>query len=367
VEEFVGDIAAIEKHACPACGAQAEWNPGKRMLVCPFCGTESPYKFDADTGKIQELDLVKALREIPDEARGWKEERRSVQCQSCKAVMVYDLARVGQNCEFCGSPALVDYQEIKSPIRPQSVLPFKISQNQVRDSIRRWYGSKWFAPGALKSKALVDQLKSLYVPYWTFDAQVHCPWTAEAGHYYYVNEEYRDNQGRAQVRQVRKVRWEPAAGEIDHFFDDEPVPGTKGVDLSLLIGIEPFPTNELVPYDTGYLAGHVVEHYQVVLVDAAQRARESMEAQLMTLCGQQVPGDTYRNLQIGPDYSGQTFKHILVPIWLLSYTFGRRTFQVIANGYTGVIAGRYPKSAWKIFFAVMAVLLAILVFVLLQN
>ena len=43
MEEFVGDIAAIEKHACPACGAQAEWNPGKRMLVCPFCGTESPY------------------------------------------------------------------------------------------------------------------------------------------------------------------------------------------------------------------------------------------------------------------------------------------------------------------------------------
>ena len=95
--------------------------------------------------------------------------------------MVYDPARVGQNCEFCGSPALVDYQEIKSPIRPQSVLPFKVSQTDVRDSIRRWYASKWFAPDSLKRRALVDQLKSLYIPYWTFDAQVHCPWTAEAG------------------------------------------------------------------------------------------------------------------------------------------------------------------------------------------
>jgi Zn finger protein HypA/HybF involved in hydrogenase expression len=363
----VGDLTAVEKHACPACGAQAEWNPAKRMLVCPFCGTESPYIFDADTGKIQELDLVKALREIPDEDRGWKEERRSVQCQSCKAVMVYDPARVGQNCEFCGSPALIDYQEIKSPIRPQSLLPFKVSQNQVRDNIRNWYASKWFAPGALKSKALVDQLKSIYVPYWTFDAQVHCRWTAEAGHYYYVNEESRDNQGRTQVRQVRKVRWEPAAGEIDHFFDDEPVPGTKGVDLGLLRQVEPFPTGELVPYDTGYLAGHVVEHYQVVLVEAAKRGRDSMDAQLMTLCGQQVPGDTFRNLRIDPDYSGQTFKHILVPIWLLSYTFGRRTFQVIANGYTGIIAGRYPKSAWKIFFVALAILVVIVLVVLAKN
>jgi Zn finger protein HypA/HybF involved in hydrogenase expression len=363
----VPEIAAIEKHACPACGAQAEWSPAKKKLVCPFCGTESPYAFDADTGKIRELDLVKALREIPEEERGWKAERRSVQCQSCKAVMVYDPARVGQNCEFCGSPALVAYEEIKSPIRPQSVLPFKISQTDVRDSIRRWYASKWFAPNALKSKALVDRLKSLYVPYWTFDAQVHCRWTAEAGHYYYVNEEFRDNQGRAQVRRVRKVRWVPAAGEIDHFFDDEPVPGTHGVALDLLKQVEPFPTGELVPYDTGYLSGHVVEHYQVVLIDAAERARASMDAQLMSLCGAQVPGDTYRNLSIDPDYSGRTFKHILVPVWLLSYTFGRTTFQVVANGYTGVLAGRYPKSAWKIVFAVMAALFVVVIIALLNR
>ena len=362
-ESFVAEISAVEKHACPACGAQAEWSPSKRMLVCPFCGTESPYKPDADTAKIRELDLEQALREAPREDPASRAERRSVQCQSCKAVMDFDPARVGQNCEFCGSPALVDYSEIKSPIRPQSLLPFKVSQNQVRDNIRRWYGSKWFAPGALKTKALVDQLKGLYVPYWTFDAQVHCPWTAEAGHYYYVNEEYRDSQGRAQVRQVRKVRWVPAAGEIDHFFDDQPVPGTKGLDLDLLRQVEPFPTKELVPYDTGYLSGHVVEHYQVALIDAAESARESMDAQLMALCGRQVPGDTYRNLRIGPDYSDRTFKHILVPVWLLSYTFGRRTFQVVANGYTGVLAGRYPKSPWKVLAAVAAVLLVVLLIV----
>ena len=39
----VDRISALEKHECPACGAQAEWNPAKQKLVCPFCGTESPY------------------------------------------------------------------------------------------------------------------------------------------------------------------------------------------------------------------------------------------------------------------------------------------------------------------------------------
>ena len=269
---------ALEKHECPACGAQAEWNPGKQKLVCPFCGTESPYQIDRELGKVVELDLVTALRELPDEERGWQTARRSVQCQSCRAVMVFDPARVGQNCEFCGSPALVDYQEIKAPIRPQGVLPFKIDASRVRDDIRRWWRSRWFAPGRLAIAALVDTVRSLYIPYWTFDAQVHCPWTAEAGYHYIVMVPGRDAKGRTIMRPERRTRWEPASGVVDHFFDDEPVPGTQGLPLDLLRQVEPFPTQEIVAYDTAFLSGHVVEHYQVVLLDAAQQSQEQMNA-----------------------------------------------------------------------------------------
>ena len=357
------EIAALDKHECPACGGQAEWNPGKQKLICPFCGTESPYLIDREQGKVVELDLVKALRELPADERGWQTDRRSVQCQSCRAVMVFDPSRVGQNCEFCGSPALVDYQEIKSPITPQGVLPFRIDTGRVRDDIRRWWKSKWFAPSRLARTALVDTIKSLYVPYWTFDAQVHCPWTADAGYYYYVNVPGVDAKGRPVVRRERRVRWEPAAGAVDTFFDDEPVPGTRGLPLDLLKQVEPFPTKELVPYDTAFLSGHVVEHYQVVLLDAAQRSVEQMQGRLIALCGQQVPGDTYRNLQIAPSYSGRTFKHVLVPVWLLSYDYASKAYQVIVNGYTGKIAGRHPYSFWKIAFAVLLAAIAALIVV----
>ena len=359
-------ITALEKHECPACGAQAEWNPSKQKLLCPFCGTESPYQLDRQTGKVVELDLVTALRELPEHERGWLTERRSVQCQSCRAVMVFDPARVGQNCEFCGSPALVPYDEIKSPIRPQGILPFKVDANRVRDDIRRWWRSKWLAPGRLAVRSLVDTLRSLYIPYWTFDAQVHCPWEAEAGFYYYVSVPGRDAQGRTVMRRERRVRWEPASGAVDHLFDDEPVPGTQGLPLELLRQVEPFPTQEVVSYDTAFLSGHVVEHYRVVLVDAAQRAQEQMHAKLEQLCAAQIPGDTYRNLQISPAYSGKTFKHVLVPVWLLSYDFGRRSFQVIVNGYTGRIAGKYPYSAWKIALLVLLAVIVVLVLVMLN-
>jgi predicted RNA-binding Zn-ribbon protein involved in translation (DUF1610 family) len=361
------EISALEKHSCPACGAQAEWSPSKQKLVCPFCGTESPYRIDRETGQVAEIDLVAALRDLPEEERGWQTERRSVQCQSCKAVMVFDPARVGQNCEFCGSPALVAYDEIKAPIRPSGVLPFKIDTARVRDDIRRWWRSKWLAPGRLFRTALVDTVKSLYIPYWTFDAQAHCPWDAEAGHYYYVNVEDRDSQGRRVVRQERRVRWEPASGVVDHFFDDEPVPGTQGLPLELLRQVEPFPTQEVLPYDTAFLSGHVVEHYKVVLMEAAQASQAQMHATLEQLAARQIPGDTYRNLRIQPTYAGRTFKHVLVPIWLLTYNYGPRAFQVIVNGYTGKIAGKYPYSIWKILLLVVLAIIVIAVVISLDN
>ena len=355
-------ITALEKHECPACGAQAEWDPASQKLRCPFCGTESPYHFDRDQGKVVELDLAKALRELPDDERGWQTERRSVQCQACRAVMVFDPARVGQNCEFCGSPALVDYQELRAPIRPQGLLPFRIDVSRVRDDIRRWWKTRWFAPGRLAIAALVDTIKSLYIPYWTFDAKVHCPWTAEAGYYYYVSVPGRDSKGRPIMRQERRVRWEPAAGVVDTAFDDEAVPGTQGLPLDLLKNIEPFPTREVVKYDTAFLSGHVVEHYQMVLFDAAQRSLDQMHAKLIAMCSQQVPGDTQRNLQIAPEYSDRTFKHVLVPVWLLTYDYRAKPYQVIVNGYTGAIAGRRPYSRWKIAFAVLlAILIGLIV------
>ena len=278
--------------------------------------------------------------------------------------MVFEAGRVGQNCEFCGSPALVAYEQIQSPIRPEGVLPFRVDRNRVRDDIRGWWRSKWLAPGRLARAALIDTVKSLYIPYWTFDASVHCPWDAEAGHYYYVNVEGRDSKGNRVVRREQRVRWEAASGVVDHTFDDELVPGTTGVAHDLLRQIEPFPTAEVVPYDTAFLSGHVVEHYQVALNEAAGSSEAQMRAALERLCASQIPGDTYRNLVVHPTFSARTFKHLLVPIWLLVYMFGPKSYQVVVNGYTGRIAGRYPYSRWKIFFLIVLALIALTLFVL---
>jgi hypothetical protein len=86
-----------------------------------------------------------------------------------------------------------------------------------------------------------------------------------------------------------------------------------------------------------------------------------MDAKLQAMCASQVPGDTYRNLVVHADYSKQTFKHILAPVWLLSYTFGAKAFQCVINGVSGAIAGEYPKSPWKIALLVIAIVIVVIV------
>jgi hypothetical protein len=355
----VNETVALAKFACPACGGEAVWEPAKQKLVCPFCGTESPMKIDAG-GAIVEHDLVAAIRGIGDERRGWQAEKRQVRCQSCNAISVVDPKRQAQTCEFCGSAQLVPYDEKKEAFRPESLLPFAVSEPAARDRVRAWYGKLWLAPQALKRRALTDTVRGVYLPYWTFDAHVRATWTAEAGHYYFTTETYVEN-GQMRTRQVQHVRWEPAAGTLEHFFDDDLVCASIGVHPNLLRSIEPFPTDKLKPYDAAYVAGWVVERYQIDLVAAAQRARDAMDAKLRAMCAQQIPGDTYRNLDVRANYDAQTFKHILAPVWLLSYTYGRNAYQCAMNGITGAIAGEYPKSAWKIALIVLAILIVVVI------
>ena len=341
---------ARQKFSCPACGAEAHWNPARQALVCPFCGTVSPLALrarEADT-VIAEHDLLAALTAAPQVALGWQAAKTSVRCQSCQAVSVFDEGKVGQRCDFCGSAQLVPYEQVADPFRPESLLPFKVSEPQARELVRAWYGRQWLAPNKLRLKALTDTVHGVYLPYWTFDAHVDARWTADSGEYYYV--------GSGKNRQ-RRVRWTPASGALTHTFDDELVQASKGVHTSLLRGVEPFPTDTLIPYDPGYLAGWTIERYQIDLPGAAADAKRAMNATIERLCANQVPGDTHRNLDVRATYTGERFKHVLVPVWLVTYDFHAKSYQVVANGVTGQVAGERPWSWIKIALLILAVLI----------
>jgi hypothetical protein len=366
----MAEVSALRKHPCPECGGDAEWNATKQALACPYCGTILPWKNGEISlgGAIVERDLEQALATLGSDARGFKTEKKSVKCESCQAISIFDPDRAAQRCDFCASPSIVPIDDLKDAITPESLLPAVVPATAVRDQLRTWYGSRWWAPSKLKRAALTDTLHGICLPYWTFDAHVDAAWSAESGYYYYETETYRDSNGRTASRQVRRIRWENSFGRLTHFFDDDAVPGTVGVHTALLREVEPFPTiKDLKPYEPAYVRGWTVERYQVDLRQASRISKEQMDTTIRALCSRDVPGDTQRNLQVDSVYQGRTFKHVLVPVWLATYTYGSKSFQVVVNGYTGKMAGEHPLSWVKISLAILAAVVVILIIAALNQ
>ena len=361
VSGSTADVRSLSRHVCPECGGKGEWDPAKKQLVCPYCGNvfdrvgPPPLK-----DSVLEHDLDQAIAELGARAGTVDAATRRVQCNNCHAVLVRSGDAVAQHCDFCGSPELLDYTQINAAIRPESVLPAQVSKEQAYHALKAFLASKWFAPGDLKKRNLIDRMHRVYLPYWTFDASAECPWTAESGTYYYETVTERDSEGRTTTRQERRTRWSPASGHVSTCFDDILISGSRGLDGELLMKIEPFPTKDLVPYETSYVSGWQVEQYQVPLVDAARAGFHAMHGILEEMCGREVPGDTYRNLQIHPEFSDKTFKHLLAPVWLLAYQYRGKTWQGVVNAVTGVASARFPVSPWKVAFVVLLVLLVIL-------
>ena len=53
----MADVAALDKHSCPACGAMANWNAAQKALVCPYCGAVSPVELASDGSVVKDWGI----------------------------------------------------------------------------------------------------------------------------------------------------------------------------------------------------------------------------------------------------------------------------------------------------------------------
>lgn len=333
----------VRKFPCPQCGADVVWSPGAAKLRCDYCGfaREVPTAATAVEEQPLEAGLAKPQRV------GWGAERKAYRCAKCGAVETLDPGLDAGACAFCGTPAVAEAPADAELVRPAGVLPFRVPKSDAVTRFRGWLSSLWFRPNDLQRVAEFDSIRGVYVPFWTFDAATHSRWTAEAG--------YRHGTGKN-----ARVEWRPASGFLEHFFDDLPVPASRGIDSALAREIEPFPTAELVPYEPSYLSGFLAEQYGVDLESAWAAAKERMDATLRAACRAEVPGDECRNLRVSTTYSGLAYKSGLVPIWIAAYRYRGKGFRYVVNGATGKASGTAPWSWVKIGLAVAAVAIVLL-------
>ena len=108
--------------------------PSPARIAAPSC--RGPMAKTRSGAAIVEHDLEQALASITPDHRGLRAEKKSVKCESCQAISIFDPDRAAQRCDFCGSPSIVPVDALKDAVTPESLLPSVIPATQVRDQLR---------------------------------------------------------------------------------------------------------------------------------------------------------------------------------------------------------------------------------------
>jgi LSD1 subclass zinc finger protein len=351
------------QYRCAGCGAPVQYEPGTQAFRCPYCGAAQ--HFDPAAGQVEEQPYTAAFAEAL--AAEPTLERLTIKCASCGARSSFADNVVADHCSFCGAPIVATGVSTRT-LRPRGVLPFKIDAQRATDAFRRWVGGLWFAPSALKRNAGAGRIDGVYLPYWTFDAKTESRYTGERGTNYTETESYEEMEGGRMVtrtREVTKTSWRPVSGQVARDFDDVLVAGTRSLPEEMLDDLRPWDLAELAATSEEYLAGYRVESYAVPLHEAYATARSWMTRVIVGDVEADIGGDAQKVGTVDTTRRDETFKHILLPVWLSCYRFGKRTYRFIVNARTGEVQGERPWSWIKIALAVSATvaLVALIVYV----
>lgn len=348
--DFHAAAAGSSASRCPVCHGDLVYDAATRGMLCTHCGHTQAAASPAAAGRAVEHALRRGLAEARQ--RGYGTAVRTTRCEECGAQVSFAGTLTATRCEFCGSSRVLKQEENRNLIRPETLVPFQIDRESAQAMFSGWLRGLWLRPSALVKEARVAEMSGVYVPYWTFDARVDSSWRAEAGYYYYVTETYTERDAQGQVvtkeRQVRKVRWEPAHGSRTDRFDDVLVCASRGLPEALAQRLVSFDTSGLRPYDPSFLAGWKAEEYAIELDDAWGKAAERMTAAQDRRCRGDVPGDTQRSFRASHDFRDETFKHVLLPVWIASYRYREQVYRFLVNGQTGEVTGKAPWSVLKI-------------------
>ena len=341
------------------------YEPQDGYLSCPYCGHKEAIPKSA--AEVQERSFEQYLRVRPEQMGELAANALEVQCQSCGAKSLFTPPEVAGRCEFCGVQIVAQPQSADPILTPEGLLPFRITQKQATENLRKWLASRWMAPNDLKRFAQPDAIHGIYIPFWTYDTNTTTHYTGQRGDYYYVTETYyeTDAQGKqvARTRQVRHTRWSSASGTVSRWFDDVLIPATRSLSLGRLDALEPWDLNQLVPYNPAFLSGFKAQRYQIDLEQGFALMKEVIAEQIETDVRDDIGGDEQSIDELSTHYSGITFKHLLLPVYAGAYRFKGKVFQIIVNARTGEIQGDRPYSSVKIVLLIAFLLLVVLILV----
>lgn len=367
----------VTNYQCPACTGPLHYSAKSGKLACDYCGSsfdvaeiealyarkeaEAAAAKQAADAKAEAAQAAKAEAaeaaaasggwDTSDLSRDWGAEAdglRVYSCPSCGAELICDQSTAATACPYCGNPAIVPGQ-FSGALRPDYILPFRLSKDDAVQALRAHYKGKPFLPRSFTAGNHIEEIQGVYVPFWLFDGG------AEGAASYRASNTNVYETGDYEITETRHYHV-VRAGSLA--FEKIPVDASSKMPDDHMDSIEPFDYAQLRPFSTAYLPGYLADKYDVTIDDSRDRAdtrcRETLAQALrdtVTGYGACVTEREDIALRRGKVH------YALLPVWMLSTKWRGQDFLFAMNGQTGKLVGDLPTDRgrfWGMFAAIAA-------------
>lgn len=367
----------VTNYQCPACTGPLHYSAKSGKLACDYCGSsfdvaeiealyarkeaEAAAAKQAADAKAEAAQAAKAEAaeaaaasggwDTSDLSRDWGAEAdglRVYSCPSCGAELICDQSTAATACPYCGNPAIVPGQ-FSGALRPDYILPFRLSKDDAVQALRAHYKGKPFLPRSFTSANHIEQIQGVYVPFWLFDGG------AEGAASYRASNTNVYETGDYEITETRHYHV-VRAGSLA--FEKIPVDASSKMPDDHMDSIEPFDYAQLRPFSTAYLPGYLADKYDVTIDDSRDRAdtrcRETLAQALRdTVTGYGACVTERKDIALR---RGKVH-YALLPVWMLSTKWRGQDFLFAMNGQTGKLVGDLPTDRgrfWGMFAAIAA-------------
>ncbi len=333
----------INTYQCPACTGPLRYDGGTGKLQCDYCDSsfEVAYIEELNAPKEAQAEEVFEQTQWDDsdmQQWGTDEGMRAYTCPSCGAQLICDETTAATACPYCGNPTVVPGQ-FSGGLKPDYVIPFKLSKEAARENLAKLYKGKKFLPSTFAANNRIEEIKGIYVPFWLFDGMADASVQFEASN----TRVYRSGDYEVTATDHYRVH---RAGTVE--FAKIPVDASTKMPDDHMDAIEPFDYSELKPFSNAYLPGYLADKYDVTAQDSAARADERAVNTAEGVMRDDVHG--YGTcITVGKNVRLQRGKvhYGLLPVYLLNTKWNGKNYLFAMNGQTGKLIGDLPVDKGK--------------------
>lgn len=319
--------ADAQRFMCPKCGGRMTFAPDGQSLVCEYCTRAHALGFASKPAG--EKDFIAAMATARGHGKPLNEQ--VFHCEGCGSEFILPPTQISAACVYCGSPHVVNWESEEQLLAPDGIIPHRFSGDQA---IRLLVN--WVEENGIKPEDKVEPPRGLYLPLWTFDVGGVIEYTGEA----YENN-YDDNNALTLIGSGERRRMKRISDSYPILVDDLPIPASRKLSAVFLRLIPTFDLRSAQQYDPRFLANWPAEVYDIPLAEASLDAR----SRAYTRYKNELPSLLPETRILGSSSAGvaiESFKLLLLPVWMTELPFGGREHLILINGQSGAVASDLP-------------------------